>query len=209
MTIESLSPASRIVIETSSRPPGERSRSISLTGGAAAAAVGVTALALALALAPGAASGAAIPAVEPGAANEGPAARDAKSCAPNGLVCEADGGVNPLASRGRLSGALPPPLNSGGATAAAEFASRVAGAGVEASAFRALRAASCAAARPWLGRFAAAAPARFATGAAAAPVDGTAPTLAGMASPCARSAAAALAALRPASAAKPAAPALK
>jgi hypothetical protein len=32
MTIESLSPASRIVIETSSRPPGERSTSISLTG---------------------------------------------------------------------------------------------------------------------------------------------------------------------------------
>ena len=38
MTTESLSPASRIVIETSSRPLGERSTSISLTGGAAGAA---------------------------------------------------------------------------------------------------------------------------------------------------------------------------
>jgi hypothetical protein len=35
MTTESLSPASRIVIETSSRPLGERSTSISLTGAAA------------------------------------------------------------------------------------------------------------------------------------------------------------------------------
>ena len=45
MTTESLSPASRMVIETSSRPPGERSTSISLTDGPAAAGLAASALA--------------------------------------------------------------------------------------------------------------------------------------------------------------------
>ena len=74
MTTESLSPASRIVIETFSRPLGERSTSISLTGDVASAWAGAGALARGATLA---ATG-----VSEGA-KDGPGAADADSGAPN------------------------------------------------------------------------------------------------------------------------------
>ena len=92
MTTESLSPASRIVIETSSRPPGERSTSISLTGWPAAAGLAAGALARGVTSAPAAV------AVEPSSLNDGAAAKGAEISAPNGSACANDGAAEPVGS---------------------------------------------------------------------------------------------------------------
>src|ERR1700729_3342305 len=95
MTTESLSPASRIVIETSSRPPGERSTSISRIGGVEGAGPAASALAR------GAAPACPARAVERASWTAAPAA-------------------NVFGSEGRPSVALP--LDSVGAWTAAEVA---------------------------------------------------------------------------------------
>ena len=168
MTTESLSPASRIVIETSSRPPGERSTSISRIGGAEGAGPAASALAR------GVTSACPALAVEPSSWNDAPAAKGAESCAPNRSVCAADGAAEVTGSGGRPSAALP--LDSAGAWAAAEVATRATGGDAETSGFCPLRAASCAAARVRVARCVGGAPARGAIGVgdAAFAIGGTA-----------------------------------
>ena len=168
MTTESLSPASRIVIETSSRPPGERSTSISLIGGAEGAEPAASALAR------GVTSACPALAVEPSSWNDAPAAKGADSCAPNRSVCAADGAANVLGSGGRPSAALL--LDSACAWTAAEVSTRATGGGAETSGFCPMRAASCAAARVGLARCVGDAPARGAIGVgdAAFAIGGTA-----------------------------------
>src|ERR1700677_3476295 len=127
MTTESLSPASRIVIETSSRPPGERSTSISLTGEAE------DVEAAASALARGATSACPALAVELSSWNAAPAAKGAESCAPNRSVCVVGGAANVLGSGGRPTAALL--LDSVATWTAGEVSSRAAGGGGEAAGF--------------------------------------------------------------------------
>src|ERR1700689_5497612 len=152
MTTESLSPASRIVIETSSRPPGERSTSISLIGGAEGAEPAARALAR------GAASAFPALAVEPSSWNDAPATKGAESGAPNRFVCAVGGAANVVGSGGRPSAVLP--LDPAGAWTAADVATPATGGGVETSGFCPMCAASCAAARVAVTRFAGDAAAR-------------------------------------------------
>ncbi len=168
MTTESLSPASRIVIETSSRPPGERSTSISRIGGVEGAEPGPSALAR------GATSAGRALEVEPSNWNAAPAAKGADGGAPNRSVCAAGGAAEVTGSGGRPPAALP--LDSAGAWTAAEVATRAAGGGAETSAFCPLCAASCAAARVAPPRCVGGAPERAATavGDAAVAIGGTA-----------------------------------
>ena len=168
MTTESLSPASRIVIETSSRPPGERSTSISRIGGVEGAGPAASALAR------GATSACPALAVEPSSWNDAPAAKGADSCAPNRSVRAADGAAEATGSGGRPSAVLP--LDSASAWTAAEVATRAAGGGAETSGFCPMRAASCAAARVRFARCVGGAPARGAigVGAVAFAIGGTA-----------------------------------
>ena len=145
MTTESLSPASRIVIETSSRPPGERSTSISLTGGRGSRGAGG----------------------ERARAWRDVGARDARrrsagfercaatkaaeSCAPNGPVCAVVGAADRSdreAVIDRLAAGFRWRMG-----ARRRSRRRVTGAGAETSGLRPLRAASCAAARAGLTRF--------------------------------------------------------
>jgi hypothetical protein len=165
MTTESLSPASRIVIETFSRPPGERSTSISLIGAEEDAEP------VASAVARGAMSVLAPPVVEPSFANAVPATKGADSGAPNGLDCGVDGAANRVGSS-ELSGALA--LAPTGAGGEAEVEARATGGGAETSSFRPLRAASCEAARGRLGRFDESAGEAIGAGAVAFAIDGTA-----------------------------------
>src|SRR6202161_172178 len=123
MTTESLSPASRIVIETSSRPPGERSTSISLTGEAE------DLEAAASALARGATSACPALAVEPSSWNDVPAENGAESCAPNRSVCVVGGAANVLGSGGRPSAGLL--LDSVATWTAGEVSTRAEGGGGE------------------------------------------------------------------------------
>src|SRR3984957_12550691 len=169
MTTESLSPASRIVIETFSSPPGERSTSISLIGGAEDAAP------MASAVARGAMFVAVTPVVEPSSANAKPATKGAEGGAPNGVDCGVDGAANSVGSGSAPSAALA--LDPAGAGGEAEPEARRPGGAADTSGFRPLRAASCEAARAALTRLVEGEPARGAAGAgAAAPVsDGTAP----------------------------------
>src|ERR1700733_390981 len=108
MTTESLSPVSRIVIETSSRPPGERSTSISLTGGAEGAEPGPSAVAR------GATSASVAPAIEASGPNAAPATNAPGGCAPNEPVCAVDGAAKAIGSGGRPSVPLPLALHSAG-----------------------------------------------------------------------------------------------
>src|SRR5271170_4630675 len=137
MTTESLSPESRIVIETSSRPAGDRSTSISLTGGAA------DACAVAGALARGATAPAA--AATSKSPNDGPAAAEAVGDVPNTLPCGADCPAEAAGSGALPSAALS--LGSALAEGAAGLATRGAEGAAAASAFRPPRTGSCAAAR--------------------------------------------------------------
>src|SRR5580704_11929740 len=168
MTTDSLSPASRIVIETSSRPPGERSTSISRIGGAEGAEPAAGALARGVTAGPPALV------VEPSSWNAAPAAKGAESCTPNRSVRAADGGAEATGSGGRPSAALP--LDSAGAWTAAEVATRATGGDAETSCFFPLRAASCAAARVRVARCVGGAPERGAIGVgdAAFAIGGTA-----------------------------------
>src|ERR1700733_11052264 len=101
MTTESLSPVSRIVIETSSRPPGERSPSISLTGGAEGAEPGPSAVAR------GATSASVAPAIEASGPNAAPATNAPAGCAPTQPVCAVDGAAKAIGSGGGPAGPLP------------------------------------------------------------------------------------------------------
>jgi hypothetical protein len=156
MTTESLSPASRIVIETSSSPPGERSTSISLIGGVEDADQLVSAVvrdAIAVSV---------LPVVEPSDANAAPATKGVEGCAPNGLDCVVDGAANRIGSGAALSTALA--LDPAGAGGEAEPEAWATGGAAETSGVRPLRAASCAAARVALTRLVEGEPARGAAG---------------------------------------------
>jgi hypothetical protein len=143
MTTESLSPASRIVIDTFSRPPGERSTSISLTGGDEEAARAPSEVPR------GATSAGPTLVAEPSSWNEAPATKGADGCAPNGLDCVVDGTVDSVESGARPSGVLA--LDPAGATGEAELEARANGAAT--SGFRPPRPPSCEAGRARLGRF--------------------------------------------------------
>src|ERR1700722_13235325 len=162
MTTESLARVSRIVIETFSRPPGERSRSISLTGGVEDVEPGPSAFAR------GETSAFAAPVGGASGWNEALTPKGAESCAPNGLVCAIGGAPNVVGSGGRPSAVLA--LDSVGAGGEAGLGARATKGGAEPSGFCPLRGASCAAARARLVRFDGGAPGRGAIGAGAAAV---------------------------------------
>jgi hypothetical protein len=141
MTTESLSPASRIVIETFSRPPGERSTSISLIGGVEDAEPAASVVVR------GATSAPAAFVAEASGSNGAPTPKGAESCAPNRLVCVGDGAADGVGSGRRPSVALA--FDPAGAAGEAEPETRAAGGGAEPSGLVAL----CAAARERLPRF--------------------------------------------------------
>src|SRR5579872_2457515 len=105
-----------MVIDTSSRPPGDRSTSISRTGGAVDAGLGTGAPTLGAMSAP--------PAADPSAANGAAAPNGAESGAPNGPACASEGAAGAAGSGERPPGALPSPPDSAGGRVAAEVAIR-------------------------------------------------------------------------------------
>jgi hypothetical protein len=165
MTTESFSPVSRIVMETFSRPPGERSTSISLTGAVEDPDPAAGALAR------GAASVFVAVVIEALGSNDAPPTKGAESCAPNGLDGVADEAADKAGSCACLSGAAAfDPAGAG----EAELEAWATGAGAAISGFRPLRTASCAAARERLGRFCESAGEAVGGGAIPFAIEGTA-----------------------------------